>query len=285
MIFKAYHVVVLTFSLLEFSKAQESRKRSNLPERPHSRSGPIETSADCGTTNERSGRLPEARGPEVTNPRDLFDSTLNPGLRTFRSQSCPDLRSIKQAHLPAIKELRGKSVGDKHAVGGRTEVAPEDYEKGPGAGATTDLANDRSAKRASEPESNLATEHNVHVLEHDEASKNEPPVKPQEKLPDPPIKAGMELGVSLQMALPLRTRTLIVSQKPLQTAARFARAAKRPMEREDEELEAMVCRKTKRRITITRSSALSATIVETAKTLQSNLSFIPIPSRFHESSQ
>ena len=284
MIFKGDNVVMLTFSRLEFSKAQESRKRSNLPERPHSRSGPIETSADHGTTNERSGRFPKARGPEVANPSSLFDPTPNPGLKTLRSQSCPDLRSIKQAHLPAINELGRKSVGENHAVGGRTEVAPEDYEKGPDAGATTNLANDKSAEHASEPESSLATEQNVHVVEHDETSKNEPRAKPQENLPDPPVKAGMELGVSLQMSLPIRTRTLILSRKPLQTAPRFARAEKRPMEREDEELEALVCRKTKRRITITRISALSAIIVETAKTLQSNLSFKPIPSRFHESS-
>ena len=205
-------------------------------------------------------------------------------MKTLRSQSCPDLRSIKQAHIRAKKELGGESVDEKHAVGGRTEVAPENHEKGPDAGATTDLADDRSVDHASEPKSNLPTEQNVHVAERDETSKNEPPAKPQEKLPDPPIQAGMELVVSLQMFLPIRTRTQILSRKPLQTAPHFARGEKRIMEREEEELEGMVCRKTKRRIRIITTSAQSAIIVETGKTLQSNLSFKPIPSRFHESS-
>lgn len=132
-----------------------------------------------------------------------------------------------------------------------------------------------------EPQSNLATEQNVHVAEHDETSKHELPAKPKESLPDPPIKAGMELKVSLQMVLPIRTKPQILSRKPLQTAPHFARAEKRIMEREDEELEAMVCRKTKRRIRITTTSTQSAIIVETAKILHPNVSFKPVPSRFH----
>ena len=282
--FKIDLVILLTFSPLELSKTQESRKPSNLPEIPHSRSGCIETSAGYGTTNGCGERLPKARGPKVTNPRSFFDSTSKPGLKTLRSQSCPDLRSIEQVHLRAIKELGGESVDEKHAVGGRMEVGPENHEKGPDAGVTIGLADDRSVDHASERKSNLATEQNVHVAEHDETLKNEPPGKPQEKLPEPPIKAGMGLEASLQIFLPIRTRTQTLSPKPLQTAPHSARAEKRILEREDEELEAIVCRKTKRRIRITTTSAQSAIIVETAKTFQSNLSFKPIPSRFHESS-
>ena len=284
MIFKIDLVILLKFSPLEFSKAQESRKPSDLPERPDNRSGCIETSASHGTTNGCGERLPKARGPKVTSLRSFFDSTSKPGLKALRSQSCPDLRSIKQAHLRAMKVLGGEFVDEKHAVGGPTEVALENHEKGPDAEVTTDLADDRSVDHASEPKSNLATEQNVHVAEHDETSKNEPPGKPQKRLPDPPIKAGIELEASLQMFLPIRTRTQTLSRKHLQTAPHFTRAEKRILEREDKELEAMVCRKTKRRIRITTTSAQSAIAAETIKNFQSNLSFKPIPSRFHESS-
>ena len=180
--------------------------------------------------------------------------------------------------------MGGESVEEKHAVEGRTEVAPEIREKGPDPGVTTDLADGGSVDDASEPKSNLATEQNIHVTGYDETLKNEPPAKPQETLPDPPIKVGMELKVSLQMVLPIRTKSRTLCRKPLQTAPHFPRAKKRIMEREDEESEAMVCRKTKRRIRIITTSAQSAIIVEAAKALQSKLSFRPIPSRFHESS-
>ena len=285
MIFKVDQVILLISSRLEISKAQVSRNSSSLLEKPPSRSGCTEASAGHGTTNECSESLSNTRGPdEVASSRCLFDPTSKPGLEALRSQSCPDLRSIHQAHVRAKKELGGESVEEKHTVGGRTEVAPENHGTGPDAGVTTDLAGDISVDHASEQKSNLAIEQNVHVVEHGETSNNEPPTNPQEPLPAPPTKVGMELKVSLQMVLSIRMKTQILSQKPLQTAPDFARAEKRIMETEDEELEAMVCRRTKRRIRTTTSSAQSAIIVERAKTLQCNLSFKPIPSRFHESS-
>ena len=203
-------------------------------------------------------------------------------MKILRSQSCPDLSSVEPEHLHAKKELGGNPVDEKHAVGVQTEVAPENDGKGPDVRVASDSVDDRSVDHASEPKSNLATEQNVHVAERDEISKKKPAVKPQEKLPDPPIKAGMELKVSLQMFLPIRTRAQILGLKPLQIAPHFARGEKRIVEKEDENLEAMVSRKTKRRSRIIRTSARSAIIVETTKTLQSNLSFKPTPSRFHE---
>ena len=206
-------------------------------------------------------------------------------MKILRSQSCPDLSSVERAHLHAKKELGGNPVDEKHAVGVQTEAGPESHGKGPDARVTSDSADNRSVDHASEPESNLATEQNVHVAERDETSKNEPPVKPQEKLPDPSIKTGIQLEVSLQTFLPIRTRAQILGRKPLQITPHFARGEKRIVEREDENSEAMVSRKTKRRSRIITTSAQSTIIVETTELLQSDLSFKPTPSRFHELSQ
>ena len=206
-------------------------------------------------------------------------------MKILRSQSCPDLSSVKQAHLRAKEELGGESVDNKHAVGVQTEAGPDNHGKGPDTGVTSDSADNRSVDHASEPKSNLDTEQNVHVVERDEISKNEPPFKPQGKLPDTPIKTGIELEVSLQGFLPIRTRAQNLDRKPSQIAPHFARREKRIMEKEDENLGALVSRKTKRRSRITTTSAQSAIIVETTETLQSSLSFKPTPSRFHELSQ
>ena len=199
------------------------------------------------------------------------------------SQTFPDLSLIKQAHHRAEEELGGGFVDEKHAVGVQTGVTLECHEERPDTEVTSDSADIRSVDHAFEPTSNLVTEQISHGAERNDFSKDEPPIKPEEKVADPPVEIGMELGASLQKVLPIRKRAQIQSRKPLQIASHFVRVEKRIMEREDEELEAVVTRKTKRRVKVTTISAQAPIIVEEkTKTDQSNSSSEFAPSRFQK---
>ena len=150
---------------------------------------------------------------------------------------------------------------------------------------TKDSAGDKSVVHIPESSSNLATEQNIRGTEHNDTLKNEPPVKPQERLPDPPIETGKDLGVSLDSVLSIRTKAQILSRKPFQPAPHFSRVEKRIMEREDEALQAMASKKRNRRAKITETLVQSANIAETTKMIRSDSSFKPTPSRFMESGQ
>lgn len=175
-------------------------------------------------------------------------------------------------------------MDEQHAVVVQRTRALQNHEKRPDAAAISDSAGDGSVVHAADSNSNLATEQNIHGAECDNNLKNEPPVKRQEKLPDPPVESGEELGVSLDSVLPIRMRAQIPSRKSLQITPHSSRVEKRIMEREDEELEAVLSKKTYRRAKITTTFAQSAIVTETTKTLRSNLSFKPTPSRFLVSS-
>ena len=235
--------------------------------------------------NDCRERLSNAQGPKVTNLRSLFETLSKPGLKAPKPQNFPYISPTKQAHLGANEELDGKSVDEKRAVGVRIEAALEDHEKGPTADVKSKSSDERPVDHAPKPEFNRASEKDVHGAKPDGTSKNGTPVKPQEKLLDPPIKSDLERGALIHMDLPVRTRVEVAGQKVVQIATHSARVEKRVVEKEDDELEPVVSKKTKRRIKITRDSAQSTIVVEeTTKTPQSNLSVNSSPSHFQESS-
>ena len=261
------------------------RKPSNLPKRPRSCCGRIETLASPRTTNEYRESLPNARNRNVTYLRSFSESLPKQGWNAPGSRSPQDRSLRNQADLCAKKELGWKSVGEQHDLVVRTKGALQNHEKRPDTEVAKDLAGDRSAVHIPEPSSNLATKQNIHRAEHNDTLKNEPPVKPQERLPDPPVETGKDLGVSLHSVLSIRTRAQIMSRKPFQPAPHFGRVEKRIMEKEDEALEAMVSKKRNRRAKITKTLVQSAIVAETPEIIQSNSSFKPTPSRFLESGQ
>ena len=278
-------VALLTFSPRESSKTKESQKPSGLPERPRSCSGRIEILASHKPLNEYKQSLPNAQGPKVASLRSLFESIFKQGLKPTRPQSLPGPSPVKQLYLRASEELDRASIDKQHAIRVQTEGTLQDHDKRPDAEVTSDTPDGRSVVHASESKSNPVTGQNVHEPECDETSKNEPPMELKEKLPDPPVKFGKKLPVSFEAVVPIRTRSQNLGRNPLQVASHLTRVEKRMTEREEEELEAMVSRKTKRRFKITTTSAQSTIVAETRKPFQYDSSFTPAPPRFWESSE
>ncbi len=259
---------MLTFSAQDLSKTNDSQKPSDLPETRLGCSGCVEALA----SDRRS--LPYAQDSKVAILGSFFESFPNQGLKPPRPKRLLDLSPFKEVVLRGSEESNGASLEKQYAIGAQMKTVPQVHENGPDPEVLSQSPTRKSLVHTSEPKCNSVTEHIIYKPECDDTFRGEPLVKHAEKLPDSPINSSKALPVSSGIVLSVRTRSQSLGRKTMQVGTQPIRVGKRMTDRENEDLEAVVSRKPKRRFkTITPIQSITV------------VSHTPTPSRSWESSE